>query len=146
MYICLTVLIGLLGICIGALIGLGIDSKINHTYILGMNDTSEKFTKNLLDIMKSYFDSMLKTEEKFFTNTMTNLAKAVDDINKVYEKPIWRKTEEELPPCSGLYYGKIKGNPHGENAMWKVVYNDNEWSLSGYPDNKVEISEWTEIY
>ena len=45
-----------------------------------------------------------------------------------------------------LYYGKIKGNPHGENAMWKVVYNDNEWSLSGYPDNKVEISEWTEIY
>lgn len=41
---------------------------------------------------------------------------------------------------------KIKGNPHGENAMWKVVYNDDEWSLSGYPDNKVEISEWTEIY
>ena len=78
--------------------------------------------------------------------TMTGLAKAVDDINKVYEKPIWRKTEEELPQCSGLYYGKIKGNPHGENAMWKVVYNDNEWSLSGYPDNKVEISEWTEIY
>lgn len=30
--------------------------------------------------------------------------------------------------------------------MWKVVYNDNEWNLSGYPDNKVEISEWTEIY
>lgn len=100
-----------------------------------MNDASEKFTKNLLDIMKNYFD-----------NTMTGLAKAVDDINKVYEKPIWRKTEEELPQCSGLYYGKIKGNPHGENAMWKVVYNDNEWSLSGYPDNKVEISEWTEIY
>ena len=119
---------------------------INNNYILGMNDTSEEFTKNLLYIMKNYFDSMLKTEDKYFTNTMTELAKAVDDINKVYEKPIWRKTEEELPPCSGLYYGKIKGNPHGENAMWKVVYNDNEWSLSGYPDNKVEISEWTEIY
>ena len=112
MDIYLTVLIGLLGICIGALIGLGISFKINHTYILEMID----------------------------------LEKAVDDINKVYEKPIWRKIEEELPPCSGLYYGKIKGNPHGENAMWKVVYNDNEWSLSGYPDNKVEISEWTEIY
>lgn len=124
-----------MGICIGALIGLGISFKINHDYILGMNDISEKFTKNLLDLMKNYFD-----------NTMTCLAKAVDDINKVYEKPIWRKTEEELPPCSGLYYGKIKGNPHGVNAMWKVVYNDNEWSLSGYPDNKVEISEWTEIY
>nr|DAZ72283.1 MAG TPA: hypothetical protein [Caudoviricetes sp.] len=96
--------------------------------------------------MGNYFDNMIKHEENYFTNTMTGLAKAVDDINKVYEKPIWRKTEEELPPCSGLYYGKIKGNPYGENAMWKVVYNDNEWSLSGYPDNKVEISEWTEIY
>jgi uncharacterized protein YneF (UPF0154 family) len=146
MDICLTVLVGLLGICIGSLIGLWISSKINHDYILGMNDTSEKFTKNLLDIMVNYFDNMIKHEENYFINTMTDLAKAVDDINKVYEKPIWRKTEEELPPCSGLYYGKIKGNPHGENAMWKVVYNDNEWSLSGYPDNKVEISEWTEIY
>lgn len=120
----LTVLIGLIGICIGALIGLGISFKINHTYILEM-----------IDLAKGYFDTIT-----------IDLAKAVDDINKVYEKPIWRKTEEELPPCSGLYYGKIKGNPHGENAMWKVVYNDNEWSLSGYPDNKVEISEWTEIY
>ena len=146
MNMCLTVLIGLIGICIGAFIGLGISFKINHDYILGMNDTSEKFTKNLLDIIVNYFDNMIKHEENYFTNTMTGLAKAVDDINKVYEKPIWRKTEEELPPCSGLYYGKIKGNPHGENAMWKVVYNDNEWSLSGYPDNKVEISEWTEIY
>ena len=117
MDIYLIVSIGLLGLCVGALIGLGISFKIDRDYILGMNDTSKEFTKNLLDIMKSYFDSMLKTEEEYFTNTMTNLAKAVDDINKVYEKPIWRKTEEELPPCSGLYYGKIKGNPHGENAM-----------------------------
>lgn len=142
----LIVLIGLIGICIGAFIGLGISFKINHDYILGMNDTSEKFTKNLLDIIVNYFDNMIKHEEDYFKNTMTGLAKAVDDINKVYEKPIWRKTEEELPPCSGLYYGKIKGNPYGENAMWKVVYNDNEWILSGYSDNKVEISEWTEIY
>ena len=124
MDIYLIVSIGLLGLCVGVLIGLGISFKIDRDYILGMND-----------IAKEYFDTIA-----------TDLAKAVDDINKVYEKPIWRKTEEELPPCSGLYYGKIKGNPHGENAMWKVVYNDNEWSLSGYPDNKVEISEWTEIY
>ena len=116
MDIYLTVLIGLLGLCVGTIIGLGSSFKINYNYILGMNDIT------------------------------TDLVKTVDDINKVYEKPIWRKTEEELPPCSGLYYGKIKGNPHGENAMWKVVYNDNEWSLSGYPDNKVEIGEWTEVY
>lgn len=76
MDICLTVLIGIMGICIGALIGLGISFKINHDYILGMNDISEKFTKNLLDLMKNYFD-----------NTMTCLAKAVDDINKVYQLP-----------------------------------------------------------
>lgn len=112
MDICLTVLIGLMGICIGALIGLGISFKFDHTYIFEM-----------IDLEKEYFNAIV-----------TDLAKAIDDINKVYEKPIWRKTEEELPPCSGLYYGKIKGNPHGENAMWKVVYNDNEWSLSGYPN------------
>ena len=30
-------LIGLLGICVGAIIGLGIDFKINHTYkLIGM--------------------------------------------------------------------------------------------------------------
>lgn len=38
MYIYLTVLIGLLGLCVGAIIGLGIDFKINHTYILEMNN------------------------------------------------------------------------------------------------------------
>ena len=135
MDICLMVLIGLLGLCVGALIGLGIDSKINRDYILGMNDISKEYLEKVIDLEKGYFNTIA-----------TQLAKEVDDINKVYEKPIWRKTEEELPPCSGLYYGKIKDNPHGENAMWKVVYNDNEWSLSGYPDNKVEISEWTEIY
>lgn len=135
MYICLTVLIGLLGISIGALIGLEISFKINRDYILEMNDVAKEYVEEIIGLEKGYFNTIV-----------TDLAKAVDDINKVYEKPIWRKTEEELPPCSGLYYGKIKDNPHGENAMWKVVYNDNEWSLSGYPDNKVEISEWTEIY
>ena len=135
MYICLTVLIGLLGLCVGAIIGLGIDFKINHTYILEMNNITKDYLEKMIDLQKGYFNTIA-----------TDLAKSVDDINKVYEKPIWRKTEEELPPCSGLYYRKIKGNPHVENAMWKVVYNDNEWSLSGYPDNKVEISEWTEIY
>ena len=135
MDILLTVLIGLLGLCVGAIIGLGIDFKINHTYILEMNNNTKEYLEKMIDLQKGYFNTIA-----------TDLAKAVDDINKVYEKPIWIKTEEELPLCSGLYYGKIKGNSHGENAMWKVVYNDNEWSLSDYPDNKVEISEWTEIY
>lgn len=135
MNICLMVLIGLLGLCVGVIIGMVVAEKINHDYFLGMNDNFEM-----------YFKNMIKIEEEYFNNVTKNIMSAINDINKVYEKPIWRKTEEELPQCSGLYYGKIKGNPHGENAMWKVVYNDNEWSLSGYPDNKVEISEWTEIY
>ena len=135
MDICLMVLIGLLGLCVGSLIGLGISFKINHTYILGMNDIAKEYVEKIIDLEKGYFNTIA-----------TQLAKAVDDINKVYEKPIWRKTEEDLPLCSGLYYGKIKSNPHGENAMWKVVYKDGEWCLAGYPDNKVEISEWTEIY
>lgn len=135
MDIYLTVLIGLLGISIGALIGLGISFKINRDYILGMNDVAKEYVEEIIGLEKGYFNTIV-----------TDLAKAVDDINKVYEKPIWRKTEEELPSCPGLYYGKIKGNPHGENAMWKVVYKDDEWSLAGYPDNKVEIGEWTEIY
>lgn len=131
----LTMLIGLLGICIGVLIGLGIFFKIDRDYILEMNNIAKEYLREMINLEKEYLDIIA-----------TDLVKAVDNINKVYEKPIWRKTEEELPPCSGLYYGKIKGNPHGENAMWKVIYNDNEWSLSGYPDNKVEISEWTEVY
>ena len=135
MYIYFTVLIGLMGICMGAIVGVMVAEKINHDYFLNMNNNFE-----------TYFTNMIKIEEKYFDDVTKYIMSAINDINKVYEKPIWRKTEEELQPCSGLYYGKIKGNPHGENAMWKVVYNDNEWSLSGYPDNKVEISEWTEIY
>ena len=135
MDIYLTVLIGLMGICMGVIVGVMVAEKINHDYFLNMNNN-----------FKTYFTNMIKIEEKYFDDVTKYIMSAINDINKVYEKPIWRKTEEELPPCSGLYYGKIKGNPHGENAMWKVVYNDNEWSLSGYPDNKVEISAWTEIY
>ena len=135
MYIYFTVLIGLMGICMGAIVGVMVAEKINHDYFLNMNNNFE-----------TYFTNMIKIEEKYFDDVTKYIMSAINDINKVYEKPIWRKTEEELPPCSGLYYGKIKDNPHGENAMWKVVYNDNECSLSGYPDNKVEISAWTEIY
>lgn len=94
MDIYLIVLIGLLGLFLGVIIGFGIDLKINHTYILGMNNITKEYLEKMIDLQKGYFNTIT-----------TDLAKAVDDINKVYEKPIWRKTEEELPPCSGLYYG-----------------------------------------
>ena len=106
MDIYLIVSIGLLGLCMGAIIGVMVAEKINHDYFLNMNNNFE-----------TYFTNMIKIEEKYFDDVTKYIMSAINDINKVYEKPIWRKTEEELPPCSGLYYGKIKGNLHGENAM-----------------------------
>ena len=43
MDIYLTILIGLLGLCVGAIIGLGIDSKISRDYILGMNNITKEY-------------------------------------------------------------------------------------------------------
>ena len=77
MYICLTVLIGLLGLCVGAMIGFGIDFKINHTYILEMNNNTKEYLEKMIDLQKGYFNTIA-----------TDLAKAVDDINKVYEQSI----------------------------------------------------------
>ncbi len=47
MDIYLTVLIGLLGLCVGAMIGLGIDFKINHTYILEMNNITKDYLEKI---------------------------------------------------------------------------------------------------
>ena len=72
MDIYLTVLIGLLGLCVGAIIGLGIDFKINHTYIVEMNNSNKEYLEKVIDLEKEYFNTIA-----------TDLAKAVDDINKV---------------------------------------------------------------
>ena len=88
MYIYLTVLIGLLGLCVGAIIGIMVAERINHDYFLNMNNTFE-----------TYFKNMIKIEEKYFNNVTKNIMSAINDINKAYEKPFWRITEEE-PPCS----------------------------------------------
>ena len=108
MDIYLTVLIGLIGICIGAFIGLGISFKINHDYILGMNDTSEKFTKNLLDIMENYFNNMIKHEENYFANTMTGLAKAVDDIIKYMRNQFGEKQKKNYHHVQDYIMAKLK--------------------------------------
>lgn len=72
----LTMSIGLLGICIGVLIGLGISFKINRDYILGMNDIAKEYLREMINLEKEYLDIIA-----------TDLVKAVDNINKVYEKP-----------------------------------------------------------
>ena len=52
MDICLIVLIGLLGLCMGAIIGLGIDFKINHTYMLEMNNITKDYLEKMIDLQK----------------------------------------------------------------------------------------------
>lgn len=51
----------------GAIIGLGIDFKINHTYILEMNDIAKEYLEKVIDLEKGYFNTIV-----------TDLAKAVD--------------------------------------------------------------------
>ena len=81
MYIYFTVLIGLMGICMGAIVGVMVAEKINHDYFLNMNNNFE-----------TYFTNMIKIEDKYFDDVTKYIMSAINDINKVYEKPIWRKT------------------------------------------------------
>lgn len=55
MDIYLTVLIGLLGLCVGTIIGLGISFKINYNYILGMNDITKEYLEKVIDLEKRIF-------------------------------------------------------------------------------------------
>ena len=32
------------------------------------------------------------------------------------------------------------------NSMWKVIFRNNEWYLSGYPEHKMDVIKWTELY
>ena len=52
MDIYLAVLIGLLGLCVGIIIGFGIDFKINHTYILEMNNITKEYLEKMIDLQK----------------------------------------------------------------------------------------------
>lgn len=97
MDIYLTILIGLLGLCVGAIIGLGIDSKINRDYIVGMNNITKEYLEKVIDLEKGYFNTIT-----------TDLAKAVDDINKVYEKPIWRKQKKNYHHVQDCIMAKLK--------------------------------------
>ena len=58
MDICLMVLIGLLGLCVGTIIGMVVAEKINHNYFLSMNDNFETYLKNIIKIEETYFDDV----------------------------------------------------------------------------------------
>lgn len=127
----LAVLIAALMFFIGNLNGFFMGEKINKEYFLGMND-----------ITKDFFEKMMNLEQKYFQDVTSRLADAVDELNKSNEIPIWKDVNKELPECDGLYYGKKDDT----NSMWKVVYKNNAWFLSGYPEHEFPLTKWTEIY
>lgn len=82
---------------------------------------------------------------------MTDLDKAIKVLTEEYEKakkivwirnPIWKDVDKELPECEGIYYGKEDDT----NSMWKVIFRNNEWYLFGYPEHKIDVIKWTELY
>lgn len=156
----LFLLVSALALCIGMLIGMFVDEKINKTYYLNIVETIEKFLKEhnkihtdwRIDMQKSNDDWYTKSANlhKEYLDTITNnilenqklLAGWIDEINKSCYVPIWKNVDEELPECEGVYYGKKDET----NSMWKVIYKNSEWFLSGYPTQKIEVIKWTELY
>ena len=145
----LIVLVGALALCIGMIVGMFVDEKINKSYYTGMvnivenslkehNKIYDEFYKNMYMNSKEYFEKMTD----FIVHNQEILAAHMDEINKNCYVPIWKNVSEELPECEGIYYGKRDET----NSMWKVIYRNNEWFLSGYPDVKIEIIKWTELY
>lgn len=145
----LIILVGALALCIGMMIGMFMDEKINKSYYTGMvdvvanslkehNKIYDEFYKNMYTHSKEYFEKMTD----FIVHNQEILAGHMDEINKSCYVPIWKNVSEELPECEGIYYGKRDET----NSMWKVIYRNNEWFLSGYPDTKIEIIKWTELY
>lgn len=149
MEVVLTVLVGAWILCIGILIGIFIEEKINKTYYLGMVKIVEDSLKRHNEIYDKYYQENSKSNMEYLDKTidliMNNqkfLAGAMDEINKSCYVPIWKDVNEELPECEGIYYGKKDDT----NSMWKVIFRNNEWYLSGYPEHKIDVIKWTELY
>ena len=149
MEIVLIILVGALILCIGMIVGMFIDENINKSYYTEMvnivanslkehNKIYDEFYKNMNTSYKEYFEKM----NDFIVHNQKILASAMDEINKSCYVPIWKDINKELPECEGIYYGK-KDNT---NSMWKVIFRNNEWYLSGYPERKIDVIKWTELY
>lgn len=145
----LTILVGALMLCIGILIGMFVDEKINKTYYLDMVKIVEDSLKRHNEIYDKYYQENSKSNMEYLDKTidliMNNqkfLAGAMDEINKSCYVPIWKDVNKELPECEGIYYGKKDDT----NSMWKVIFRNNKWYLSGYPEHKIDVIKWTELY
>ncbi len=142
-------LVGLLMLAIGMIIGIFMEEKINKSYYLRMINVVENSLEEHNEFYKEFYKDMSTSSEKFLgkmidfiVHNQEELASCIDEINKNYYIPVWKNVEEELPECEGLYYGKKDDT----NSMWKVIFRDNDWYLSGYPEHKINVVKWTELY
>ena len=149
MEIVLTILVGALMLCIGMIFGMLTEEKIDKSYYLKMIDIVENSLDKHNEIYKEYYKDNNKNYDTYINKVLDAiidsqkfLACTMDEINKNCYIPIWKDVKEELPECEGIYYGK-KDNT---NSMWKVIFRNNEWYLSGYPEHKMDVIKWTELY
>ena len=149
MEIVLIILVGALMFCIGMTIGMFMEEKIDKSYYLRVIDAVENSLKRHNEIYDEYYKNNNKINDTYINKALDAiidnqrfLASAMDEINKNCYIPIWKDVNEELPECEGIYYGK-KDNT---NSMWKVIFRNNEWYLSDYPEHKIDVIKWTELY
>ena len=142
-------LVGALMLCVGFIIGMFSDENINKTYYLKMIDIVENSLDKHNEIYKEYYKDNNKNYDTYINKVLDAiidsqkfLACTMDEINKNCYIPIWKDVNEELPECEGIYYGKKDDT----NSMWKVIFKNNEWYLSGYPEHKMAVIKWTELY
>ena len=149
MEIVLIILVGAWMLCIGMIVGMFMEEKIDKSYYLKMIDIVENSLDKHNEIYKEYYKNNNESYDTYINKVLDAiidsqkfLASAMDEINKNCYVPIWKDVNEELPECEGIYYGK-KDNT---NSMWKVIFRNNEWYLSGYPEHKMDVIKWTELY
>lgn len=58
----------------------------------------------------------------------------------VEEPTIWRDAKTDPPKFPGLYYGKKDDT----NSAWPCNYRDGEWTLDGYPKQRMDVVWWAE--
>ena len=149
MEIVLIILVGAWMLCIGMIVGMFMEEKIDKSYYLGMIDVVENSLKRHNEIYDEYYKNNNKINDTYINKVLDAiidnqkfLAGAMDEINKNCYVPIWKDVDKELPECEGIYYGKKDDT----NSMWKVIFRNNEWYLSGYPEHKIDVIKWAELY
>lgn len=100
MDILLTVLTGLLGLCVGAIIGMMVEGEINHNYYLSMNNN-----------FKTYFNNVIKDIISAINDINKVYDDALNDINKVHDDAFANNStdNESISDCLIIGFDKHKG-------------------------------------